>query len=67
MKQIPRLARKAACGILCLSMLCTALPAEFSTLSAQAALTGDINGDGSVDMKDWGRMRSHINEANPLW
>ena len=29
-------------------------------------LLGDINGDGSVDMKDWGRMRSHINETNML-
>lgn len=29
-------------------------------------LIGDINGDGSVDMKDWGRMRSHINETNVL-
>ena len=29
-------------------------------------LKGDINGDGSVDMKDWGRMRSHINETNML-
>ena len=29
-------------------------------------LLGDVTGDGSVDMKDWGRMRSHINETNML-
>ena len=40
---------------------------ENVTQNVKIHLLGDINGDGKVDMKDWGRMRSHINEANPLW
>ena len=36
------------------------------TQNVKIHLLGDINGDGSVDMKDWGRMRSHINETNML-
>ena len=66
MKQIPRLARKAACGILCLSMLCTALPAEFSTLSAQAALTGDTNGDGTVSISDVVTLQKYLLQSGTL-
>ena len=39
---------------------------ENVTQNVKIHLLGDINGDGSVDMKDWGRMRSHINETNML-
>ena len=39
---------------------------ESVTQDVKIHLLGDINGDGSVDMKDWGRMRSHINETNML-
>lgn len=35
-------------------------------LDPKIHLLGDVTGDGSVDMKDWGRMRSHINETNML-
>ena len=66
MKQIPRLARKAACGILCLSMLCTTLPAEFSTLSAQAALTGDTNGDGTVSISDVVTLQKYLLQSGTL-
>ncbi len=30
-------------------------------------LLGDVNGDGRVNMKDWGALYDHINEVNPLW
>ena len=36
------------------------------TQDVKICLLGDVTGDGSVDMKDWGRMRSHINETNML-
>lgn len=29
-------------------------------------LLGDVTGDGNVNIKDWGRMRSHINGTNLL-
>ena len=29
-------------------------------------LTGDVTGDGKVDMKDWSRVRNHIKETNLL-
>lgn len=40
--------------------------AENVTQDVKICLLGDVTGDGSVDMKDWGRMRSHINETNML-
>ena len=36
------------------------------TQDVKIHLLGDVTGDGYVDMKDWGRMRSHINEINQL-
>ena len=30
-------------------------------------LSGDVTGDGKVNMKDWNRLYEHINEINPLF
>ena len=40
--------------------------AEAVTQDVKINLIGDVTGDGSVDMKDWGRMRGHVNETNIL-
>ena len=29
-------------------------------------LPGDVNGDGSVNMKDWIRLKNHLNESDIL-
>ena len=39
---------------------------EAVTQDVKINLIGDVTGDGSVDMKDWGRMRGHVNETNIL-
>lgn len=36
------------------------------TQDIQIALIGDINGDGKVNIKDWNRLYSHVNETNLL-
>lgn len=40
--------------------------AENVTQDVKIHLLGDVTLDGSVNMKDWGRMRSHVNGTNLL-
>lgn len=39
---------------------------ESVTQDVEIWLFGDVNGDGNVNIKDWGRMRSHINGTSLL-
>lgn len=37
-----------------------------TTLDAALCLLGDVNSDGKVNMKDWNRLYSHVNEESAL-